>query len=129
MTPNLGEAERLAECEDKIETDDQAADAANKIVEKLNLKSLLLTRSGHGMTVWEEGQISHMPVFNLQEVRDVSGAGDTVISSIALGLAKGWSLKDAATFASWTASIVVSKVGTATVTWPEVQKIVKPLVG
>lgn len=85
-----------------------------KIIRKLRSKSLLITQGEKGMTLFEQGKKPlHIPTM-AREVFDVTGAGDTVISTLTLALAAGADLKQAAYIANHAAGIVVAKVGTAT---------------
>lgn len=79
----------------------------------------MVTRSADGMSVVEQGGATHLHAV-AREVFDVSGAGDTAIAALALGLAKGGDLADVARLANIAAGIVVSKPGTAVVTTGEV---------
>ena len=84
----------------------------------LNLEALLLTRSEEGMTLYTEREVTHFPAM-AREVFDVSGAGDTVIATLATMLAAGLPLADAVAIANRAGGIVVGKLGTATVTKEE----------
>ncbi len=85
-----------------------------KIIRQLRCRSLLVTQGEKGMTLFEQGKRSlHIPTM-AREVFDVTGAGDTVISTLTLALAAGADLKQAAYIANHAAGIVVAKVGTAT---------------
>ena len=86
----------------------------------LNLQALLLTRSEEGMSLYTESGVSHVKA-QAREVFDVSGAGDTVIATLAVALAAGWSLERAMALANRAGGIVVGKLGTATVTSEELQ--------
>ncbi len=84
----------------------------------LNLEALLLTRSEEGMTLFDaEGEL-HVPAV-AREVFDVTGAGDTVIATLATLSAAGMSLRDAVPIANRAGGIVVGKFGTATVSYSE----------
>ncbi len=85
---------------------------------KLNLQALLLTRSEEGMTLFEEGRVSNVQA-QAREVADVTGAGDTVIATLALMLACGLSLAQAMEHANRAGGLVVAKFGTATLTYEE----------
>ena len=86
--------------------------------EQLQLDSVLLTRSEEGMTLFDaQGQIS--VAAQAREVFDVTGAGDTVIATLAALLAAGMSLRDAMPWANRAGGIVVGKFGTATVSYQE----------
>lgn len=91
---------------------------AKQLIQSLNLNYLLVTRSEEGMTLFTPTESYNYPTF-AQEVFDVSGAGDTVIATLALMLANGAPISDAVTIANFAAGIVVAKLGTATVTQEE----------
>ena len=83
--------------------------------ERLGLKALLVTRGAKGMSLFEEGQKPlHFPVVGSDQVVDVTGAGDTVISSYVLSLCAGAAFAEAAAVANAAGGIVVQKHGTAT---------------
>jgi D-beta-D-heptose 7-phosphate kinase/D-beta-D-heptose 1-phosphate adenosyltransferase len=112
ITPNHHEALRLAGTED--DTDAGIAHAAQAIREKIGCPSVLVTRGERGMMLLEK---THAPVYistAAQEVYDVTGAGDTVIATLAAALGAGASLVEAARLANHAAGIVVGKLGTAT---------------
>jgi D-beta-D-heptose 7-phosphate kinase/D-beta-D-heptose 1-phosphate adenosyltransferase len=112
VTPNHLEALRMSDSEDH--SDDGSHHAAKVIREKLGCDAVLITRGDRGMMLLEgDGQ----PVFvetAAREVYDVTGAGDTVIATLAGALATGATMLEAATLANHAAGIVVGKVGTAT---------------
>ncbi|MGE5452510.1 MAG: D-glycero-beta-D-manno-heptose-7-phosphate kinase [Acidobacteriota bacterium] len=85
---------------------------------RLGLKALLLTRSEEGMSLFEDGKVSHVQA-QAREVADVTGAGDTVIATFALMLACGLSLEEAMAHANRAGGLVVAKFGTATVSYEE----------
>ena len=91
------------------------AERAQQLRRKLNAKALLVTRGEEGMTLFQEGSRFHVAT-QAREVSDVSGAGDTVIASLAVALAGGAGMKDAVRLANRAAGIVVGKFGTAVVT-------------
>lgn len=112
ITPNHHEALQLAGTED--DTDAGIARAAQAIREKLACPSVLVTRGERGMMLLEK---THAPIYistAAQEVYDVTGAGDTVIATLATALGAGASLIEAARLANHAAGIVVGKLGTAT---------------
>jgi rfaE bifunctional protein kinase chain/domain len=97
----------------RLLTDKDLDLAARQILKYLNLDSLLVTLSEHGMRLFEkDGRVTHIPTM-AQEVFDVSGAGDTVIATFTLGLCCGAKKLQAAHLANFAAGIVVGKVGTA----------------
>ena len=98
---------------DKLFTDKDVDLAAREILEYLNLDSLLITLGEQGMKLLEKnGRLTHILTV-AQEVFDVSGAGDTVISIFTLALCAGASKLEAAHIANFAAGIVVGKLGTA----------------
>lgn len=118
ITPNMTEFEAIV---GKVESEADLIQKAQHLIELLDIKALLITRSEHGMSLIRKEQPEfHLPAI-AKEVSDVTGAGDTVISTIASVLAAGESLEKAVTMANVAASIVVSKLGTATVSGPELQ--------
>ena len=112
ITPNHLEALRMSDTEDH--SDGGAHNAARIIQQKLGCDAVLITRGDRGMMLLEAGG---QPVFvetAAREVYDVTGAGDTVIATLAGALASGATMLEAATLANHAAGIVVAKVGTAT---------------
>ncbi|OGA85277.1 MAG: hypothetical protein A2711_09525 [Burkholderiales bacterium RIFCSPHIGHO2_01_FULL_63_240] len=85
---------------------------------QLGLQALLLTRSEEGMTLFEADRVSSVQA-QAREVADVTGAGDTVIGTLALMLACGLSLEDAMGHANRAGGLVVAKFGTATLSYEE----------
>jgi len=95
--------------------------AGRKIIEDLDCASVLITRGEQGMSLFEkDGRSTHIPTV-AREVFDVTGAGDTVIAILTLGLAAGLTLLEAAVLANFAAGIVVGQVGTSAVTAPELK--------
>jgi len=104
---------------DRLFTDKDIDLAARQILEYLELESILVTLGEHGMQLFERsGHVTHIPTVT-QEVFDVSGAGDTVISAFTLGLCCAATKLEAAHIANFAAGIVVGKVGTAVTTRKE----------
>lgn len=119
ITPNLMEAAAMAGMECK--NDDTHAEAiARHLLETLELKFVLLTRSEKGMTLFDGDQCHHIPTF-ARDVFDVTGAGDTVIAVFTACLVRGESPLQAAIIANRAAGVVVGKVGTATASWQEIE--------
>jgi D-beta-D-heptose 7-phosphate kinase/D-beta-D-heptose 1-phosphate adenosyltransferase len=114
ITPNHLEAAQAAGVHGD---DDQAIDQAGAVIrQRLGCQSVLITRGERGMSLYEgEGASWHLPT-KARQVYDVTGAGDTVIGTLALALSTGASIKDGAILANHAAGIVVGMVGTATVT-------------
>ncbi len=114
ITPNTQEAELASGIH--IATQRDLLRAGRKIQKDSGIRNLLITRGEHGMALFEgDARVTHIPTV-AREVFDVTGAGDTVISSLALGLAAGLPLLQAAVLANIAAGIVVGKLGTASVT-------------
>ncbi len=112
ITPNKKElSEALAGLD--VETDEKIVHAAQKLISQSGVKSVVATRSKDGISVVKKDSATHIRSAADIEVFDVSGAGDTVIATIAASLAAGASLEQAASIANIAGSIVVSKVGTA----------------
>ena len=104
---------------DKLYDNRDVDAAARQIMEYLNLDSILVTLGEHGMQLFDKaGRVTHIPTV-AQEVFDVSGAGDTVISAFTLALSCGASRLEAAHIANFAAGIVVGKIGTAVTTRKE----------
>lgn len=116
-TPNRAE---LAEATGMpVSGDAETVSAARHLIETCGIANVLVTRSQDGMTLVEaSGAVHHIPA-RAREVFDVSGAGDTVVATVAAALAVGGSLRDAATLANFAGGIVVGKVGTATASLAE----------
>lgn len=95
--------------------------AAAQLKTQLHLKFLAVTRGEEGVSLLENGEITHIPA-TAKQVFDVSGAGDTVISTLAAGLAHGLNTFEALQLANIAAGIVVGKVGTVPVTRAELLK-------
>jgi rfaE bifunctional protein kinase chain/domain len=112
VTPNHHEALRLTNTED--DSDKGIAAAARLIRERLTCESVLITRGEHGMLLLERDAAPVYVATVAREVYDVTGAGDTVIATLAAALAARASLVEAATLANHAAGIVVGKLGTAT---------------
>jgi D-beta-D-heptose 7-phosphate kinase/D-beta-D-heptose 1-phosphate adenosyltransferase len=117
MTPNLKELRAAARC--PLETDEQVAEAAQRLMADAGVESILVTRSEKGMLLADaDGSIHAVPAI-AKEVFDVSGAGDTVIAVVALSLAAGQVPHRAMRIANSAAGVVVSKLGTATLSLDE----------
>lgn len=118
VTPNKKEAFEAV----NVELSDNENDLINvgkKLKKHLNLKNLLITRGEEGMSLFIDNKHIRIPTF-AQEVFDVSGAGDTVIATIACALSAGIDLQKSAIISNIAASVVVGKMGTATTTVSEI---------
>lgn len=122
LTPNMSEFQGVVgECED--ETD--IVNKAQALMERLDLEALLVTRSEQGMTLIQRQQPElHLPA-KAKEVYDVTGAGDTVVATLASSLAAGVPLADACILANAAAGVVVGKLGTSSVSVSELGQAVK----
>lgn len=112
ITPNHHEALRLSNTDD--DTDAGIAQAAGIIREALGCAAVLITRGERGMMLLEENAAPVYVGTTAREVYDVTGAGDTVIATLAAAMGAGATLTEAATLANYAAGIVVGKLGTAT---------------
>jgi D-beta-D-heptose 7-phosphate kinase/D-beta-D-heptose 1-phosphate adenosyltransferase len=112
ITPNHHEAE--AATHRQIRTDDDARAAALEFRARARCGAVVITRGEHGMWVSEPGVEASIPSV-AREVADVTGAGDTVIATLALGLAAGGTLVEAASLANQAAGLVVARFGTSPV--------------
>lgn len=113
ITPNHHEAGSF--CRFDITDEDSLIRAGNYILEKIRCKSVLITQGKDGMTLFEAGSNPcHIPTV-ARKVFDVSGAGDTVISALSMGLASGMNRQSAALISNFASGIVVGEVGTSTV--------------
>jgi rfaE bifunctional protein kinase chain/domain len=115
LTPNKSELRRIV---GSWKTEEELMTKAQQLRRSLNLEALLLTRSEEGMTLYTEQDVRHFPAM-AREVYDVSGAGDTVIATLATMLGAGLPLVEAVSIANRAGGIVVGKLGTATVTKDE----------
>lgn len=99
--------------------------AGQELLARLAAEAALITRGPDGMSLFEaSGEITNIPVSDVSEVFDVTGAGDTAVVTVALALAAGATLADAARLANFAAGIVVRKPGTATTTMAELREAV-----
>lgn len=112
VTPNMDELQGVV---GPIESEPQLVEKASSLQKSLSLDALLVTRSEAGMTLFEGQETEfHLPA-KAKEVYDVTGAGDTVVSTLAVALASNLPLQAACVLANLAASVVVGKLGTSTV--------------
>jgi rfaE bifunctional protein kinase chain/domain len=107
--PNRKEAEDVLGM--KIKTADDIKTAGEKILGKLNAKYLLLTLGEDGIAVFEKGKLPRQMPTKARKVADVSGAGDTVISTLTMALAAGANIWEASYLANYAGGIVCEEVG------------------
>ena len=123
ITPNHYEVQRAAGME--ITEASDIEQLSESILKKFAFPALLVTRGEEGMSLFENGRKivhTHFPA-QAKEVYDVTGAGDTVIGMLALGLAAKADIKEATCLANLAAGIVVEKIGTATVSQKELIEV------
>lgn len=117
VTPNRAE---MREVVGRWRDEADLAARAEKLRRELELAAVLVTRSEEGMTLFEADRVTHEPT-KAREVYDVSGAGDTVIATLAVMMGAGLSMPEAMTIANHAAGIVVGKLGTAVVRLDELE--------
>lgn len=115
LTPNKSELRQIV---GEWQNEKELEEKAQALRQKLQLQALLVTRSEEGMTLFTDAEVFHVPAM-AREVFDVSGAGDTVIATMAVMLLRGYAMKDAVQIANRAGGIVVGKLGTATVSEQE----------
>jgi D-beta-D-heptose 7-phosphate kinase/D-beta-D-heptose 1-phosphate adenosyltransferase len=118
ITPNQSEFEAVAGA---CSSDEELIERVRRLIEDLELDALLVTRSEKGMLLLEAGADPLFLSTQAREVFDVTGAGDTVIATVAGALASGQDLSSAAALANIAAGLVVRKIGVATVTPLEIR--------
>lgn len=118
LTPNMPEFTAVTgACKDESDIENRA----RQLLDDCELEHVLVTRGEHGMSLMGKNQqAQHMPT-HAQEVFDVTGAGDTVIGTLAVGLAAGLAMPAATQLANLAAGIVVGKLGTACTTPAELE--------
>jgi D-beta-D-heptose 7-phosphate kinase/D-beta-D-heptose 1-phosphate adenosyltransferase len=124
ITPNRAELSRAAHKE--LRKTDEIVKAAAELIKRASLDAILVTRSEDGMTlVRAKGDAVHIPSHPVK-VRDVSGAGDTVVATLATMLAMSTDLEAATRAANAAAAVVVGKRGTAAVNFVEMRSVLVP---
>jgi rfaE bifunctional protein kinase chain/domain len=124
-TPNESEVEQMLDT--RIGDDLKALERAGReVLKRTRMNAVLITRGSRGMAVFEPDRPTiHVPIFGSDEVADVTGAGDTVIATLALAIAAGGSFDEAARLANYAAGLVVMKRGTATVSPQELREAIQ----
>lgn len=123
LTPNLKE---VAEACGMDESEPNVLDeASRKIFSSLQLKALLVTQGGEGMTLFENSNKTTHLSARARKVYDVTGAGDTVISTLAVALGAGAGLAESANAANIAAGLVVEQVGTSTISFNELKNSIE----
>ncbi|HER44410.1 MAG TPA: hypothetical protein ENO08_08120, partial [Candidatus Eisenbacteria bacterium] len=127
-TPN--EVEAAAAAGIGLEGERAVEKIGRKLLRKLSASSILVTRGRFGMSLFERRKRTRsVPVIGSEEATDVTGAGDTVVSAVALTLAAGGGMDAAMRMANAAASIVVMKRGTATVSAVELRSLLSRIRG
>jgi D-beta-D-heptose 7-phosphate kinase/D-beta-D-heptose 1-phosphate adenosyltransferase len=122
ITPNFHEFEAVV---GRCSSDSQIVEKAEELRSQLDLEAVLITRSEKGMTLVAKGfETLHLHT-RAHEVYDVTGAGDTVVATLGAAIAAGISLPEAVMLSNYAAGVVVGKLGTATVTFPELLSALK----
>ncbi|MBU1075790.1 MAG: D-glycero-beta-D-manno-heptose-7-phosphate kinase [Spirochaetes bacterium] len=123
ITPNHFETERALNI--RIKDQNDINNAGKEILKQLNLQSLFITQSKEGMTVFQKGKPpAHIPT-HAKKVYDVTGAGDTVISTALMALVSSFSFEEAAMLSNYAAGIVVGEVGTTVITLKKLKEALK----
>ncbi|MGF1497438.1 MAG: D-glycero-beta-D-manno-heptose-7-phosphate kinase [Elainellaceae cyanobacterium] len=126
FTPNLPEAEKAVGY--AIATPQDLQRAGRDLLTLTQAQQILITRGEEGMSLFNQnGEVSHIPAFNRTDVFDVTGAGDTVVAALTLGLSLGASLWEAAVLGNLAASLVVRQFGTATTSPVEMKTALQTL--
>lgn len=122
LTPNMSEFEAVVGA---CKTEEEIIEKGSQLIKQYDLKALLVTRSEKGMTLIQlDKPVYHLPT-QAKEVFDVTGAGDTVIATLAASLAAGQSLEESCYLANAAAGVVVGKLGTSTVSQVELSNAIR----
>jgi len=122
ITPNLPEFEAVV---GPCENEDELVEKANELSKQFDIEALLVTRSEHGMSLMQQDYDPvHIPT-QARDVFDVTGAGDTVISTLAASLGAGVTLERAMVLSNLAAGVVVAKSGTASVSLRELENAIE----
>ena len=120
LTPNHMEAIHAAGLQG--EDENTLLEAGRQLYQRLGCRAVLITRGERGMSLFEAGgRVTHIPTV-ARQVYDVTGAGDTVVATLALALAAGAPMRHAAQLSNYAAGIVVGMLGTGTVTPAQLQE-------
>jgi rfaE bifunctional protein kinase chain/domain len=124
-TPNESEVEQALGI--RIDDDPRVLERAGRqVLETTGMQAVLVTRGGRGMALFVRGAPTlHIPIVGSDEIADVTGAGDTVMATMALALGAGATFEAAARLANHAGGLVVMKRGTATVTGAELKASVR----
>jgi D-beta-D-heptose 7-phosphate kinase/D-beta-D-heptose 1-phosphate adenosyltransferase len=122
LTPNLKEFKHILGLPNDVLSQQQLTEQGHNLITQLNLDALVITQGQDGLTLLtKDGQNQHLKAHR-REVFDVSGAGDTVIATLAAGIVSKQSLPNTCYLATINAGIAVSKPGVASVSWAELKQ-------
>jgi rfaE bifunctional protein kinase chain/domain len=124
-TPNESEVEQALGID--IDDDQRVLERAGRdILSRTRMQAVLITRGSRGMALFvRKASPLHIPIFGTDSIVDVTGAGDTVVSTVTLALASGGSFEAAARLANYAGGLVVMKRGTATVSAEELRDAIR----
>jgi D-glycero-beta-D-manno-heptose-7-phosphate kinase len=124
-TPNESEVEEALGI--RINDDPRVLERAGRdILDQTRMEAVLITRGSRGMSLFVPGTPTvHLPIYGSDEIADVTGAGDTVMATLALALSAGATFEAAARLANYAGGLVVMKRGTATISADELRNAVK----
>lgn len=118
LKPNQGEALAAA----GLGIEGSLDEAAHRILTSIPLQALIITRSEEGMTLFLPNGQRRDYSTTIQSVRDVTGAGDTVLAVMAAGLANGWTLDHILPYANRAAALAIAQVGCARISWHQIEE-------
>jgi len=121
VTPNMREFEAIV---GPCDSEEMIILKARELLTRFNIETLIVTRSEHGLSIVTKETAVHVPAM-AREVHDVTGAGDTVVAVLACALASQIPLVQAATLSNIAAGLAVEKLGAATVSASEIQKVIE----
>lgn len=126
IKPNYNEALALSglDFDDLKDNPNKVVEAGHALQKRTGAREIVLTRGQDGMTIFSGADITEVPTF-ARKVFDVTGAGDTVIAALALGLASGFSLVQSCMLANFAAGVVVGKVGCVPCEIPELREYIQ----
>ncbi len=125
LKPNYEEGVTLSglDFDDLRDHPDKVTRVCQALQEKTGASEIVLTQGREGMTIFTGGKVTHVPTY-ARQVFDVTGAGDTVIAALALGVAAGFGLEKSCILANFAAGVVVGKVGCVPCGIPELKKYI-----
>lgn len=121
ITPNFKEFQSVVG--ENVDSENKIFEYGKRIIKKCSLDAIVLTRSEKGMSVITESKKIDIKT-EAKQVYDITGAGDTVVALLTIGLAYGYNLEKAARMATIAAGVVIGKPGTATVSWNDLVRFI-----